>query len=89
MFLWSWIDLLKLLAGQSKRDFSGEGDKDKHKVKVCFFLRLPNSYDHKRSHNGKVANATYFKPDRGEDNNAGFAFVREDGAVLLVCPRLG
>ena len=60
---------------------------EEHKVKACFFLRLPNSYDHKRSHNEKAANATHFKADGGEDNKAGFAFVREADAVLLACPR--
>ena len=60
---------------------------EEHTLKACFFLSLPNSYDRKRSHNEKAANATHFKADGGEDNKAGFAFVREDGAVLPVCPR--
>ena len=37
-FLWSWLDLLKSLDKQSKLELFGDGDKDKHKVKACFFL---------------------------------------------------
>ena len=58
MFNWSWTDFVKSWDVQSKRTFFGDGYEEEHTLKVCFFLRLPNSYDHKRSHNEEVANAT-------------------------------
>ena len=87
MFNRSFKDFLKSWDMTSKQTFFGDGNGGEHTLKACFFLSLPNSYDHKRSRNEKAANATYFKADGGGDNKAGFAFVREDGAVLLVCPR--
>ena len=84
-FKYSICDFLGALDLPSKKVLFGE-EFDMHIV-AHFFVRLPGTYDHKRPHNAKTTKSTYYQCDgETKDGKSGFAFVRNDGAILLCCP---
>ena len=63
--------------------FFGDGVHETHRLKACFFMRLPST-----SVIEPCTGATFHSPEDGDPNKKeGFVFVRSDGAGLLVCPQ--
>ena len=89
-FIYDWMELLALLDDKAQRLLFGNagGTAYDHAIVAVYYMMIPRTLDHKRSRNAKTANAEYYEHTcETKDGKSGFAFVRDDGRVLLLQPK--
>ena len=88
-FRFTWRDLLCGMNAQSKHVIFGHEhkDPDRSSIVACLYIRLKGTCD-PQNRQLSAGGKTYFRPAEDiRDGKAGFAFVRDDGKVMLVCPK--